>query len=107
MLISGGGTTLKNLLARIDAGELDARVRLVVSSSPDARGLDYARQAGVPAAVFQQGGFAGSEDFSAAIFDRCRAAEVDVVVMAGFLKRIVIPPDFATGPAWTQHPPGP
>ena len=40
-------------------------------------------------------GLRGQEDFSRAIFDRCRAAEVDLVVMGGFLKRVTIPEDFA------------
>ena len=94
VLISGGGTTLRNLLAKIGAGELDAKVTLVISSAPEARGLEFAREAGVPAEVFQRKNFATTEDFSTAIFDRCRAAAADVIVLGGFLKRIVIPPDF-------------
>ncbi len=104
VLISGGGTTLKNLLAKIDAGQLDARVRLVISSAPGARGLDYASEAGIPAAVIERNRFASTEQFSAAIFDRCREAGADVVVMAGFLKRIAIPADFATGRVTNIHP---
>jgi phosphoribosylglycinamide formyltransferase-1 len=104
VLISGGGTTLKNLLAKIGAGQLDAHVRLVISSAPGARGLDYAREAGIPAEVIERNRFASTEEFSAAIFDRCREAGTDVVVMAGFLKRIAIPPDFATGRVTNIHP---
>ena len=94
VLISGGGTTLHNLLAKIDARELDAHVTLVISSTADARGLEFARAAGVRDEVVQRRDFAATEEFSSAIFDRCRAAAADVVVLAGFLKRIVIPPDF-------------
>lgn len=94
VLISGGGTTLRNLLEKIAAGELDARVVVVVSSAPEARGLEYARDARIPAFVFPRKPFATTEDYSAAIFDRCRAAGADVVVMAGFLKQLVIPPDY-------------
>jgi formyltetrahydrofolate-dependent phosphoribosylglycinamide formyltransferase len=104
VLISGGGTTLKNLLAKIDAGQLDARVRLVVASAPGARGLDYAREGSIPSAVIERNAFGTTEEFSAAIFDRCRAAGVDVVVMAGFLKRIAIPDDFASGRVTNIHP---
>ncbi|MCA9206281.1 MAG: phosphoribosylglycinamide formyltransferase, partial [Planctomycetales bacterium] len=45
VLISGGGTTLKNLLDKIAAGELEAEIRLVVSSNAAAGGLEFARQA--------------------------------------------------------------
>ena len=34
VLVSGGGTTLQNLVDRIEAGSLDAEVCLVVSSKP-------------------------------------------------------------------------
>jgi folate-dependent phosphoribosylglycinamide formyltransferase PurN len=38
--------------------------------------------------------FASQESYSEAIFDHCRHAKVDLVVMAGFLKRVTIPADF-------------
>ncbi len=50
-LVSGGGTTLKNLIEKIEAGSLGAEIALVVSSSPAARGLQIAAAAGIPAAV--------------------------------------------------------
>ena len=34
VLISGGGTTLRNLLEKQDQGELDIDVRLVIASPP-------------------------------------------------------------------------
>jgi formyltetrahydrofolate-dependent phosphoribosylglycinamide formyltransferase len=95
VLISGGGTTLKNFLDKIDAGVLDVEVRLVVSSSPAAGGLKFAEAAGIPAAVVERKGFDSRESFSAEIFDRCRAAAVDIVVMGGFLKQISVPEDFS------------
>lgn len=103
VLISGGGTTLKNLLAKIRAERLDLRVQLVISSAPGARGLQYAAEAGIPGEVIQTKDFAGSEAFSAAIFARCRAVGADLVVMGGFLKRITIPDDF-TNRVTNIHP---
>jgi phosphoribosylglycinamide formyltransferase-1 len=94
VLISGGGTTLRNLLAKIAAGELDARVESVISSNPKARGLDYAREAGAKTAVIEQQRFASLDAYSQAVFDACRASNCDVVVMAGFLKFVTIPADF-------------
>ena len=42
VLISGGGTTLKNLIEKIEAGRLHVQIALVISSSPNARGLQFA-----------------------------------------------------------------
>ena len=95
VLISGGGTTLRNLLEKIRAGRLDVEIALVVSSSAAAGGLRYAIDAGVPTAIIDPKTTAGEDDFSRGVFDRCRQAGVDLVVMGGFLKRVVIPDDFA------------
>jgi len=95
VLISGGGTTLKNLIEKIAAGALRAEIVLVVSSNPAAGGLRFAEEASIPAAVLERKAFSSQDAHSEAIFDRCRAAGTEVVVMAGFLKRLTIPPDFA------------
>jgi phosphoribosylglycinamide formyltransferase-1 len=94
VLISGGGTTLRNLIERIQAGNLPAEMRLVVSSSPSARGLEFAKAAGIPHLVVERTKGQSAADFSEAIFDPCRAAGVKYVVMGGFLKHVLIPPDF-------------
>ena len=95
VLISGGGTTLRNFIEKIGAGQLPVEIALVVSSSPAARGLQFARDAGIPEAVIERKNFGSQEDFSRAIFDHCRRVRADLVVMGGFLKRVTIPEDFA------------
>jgi phosphoribosylglycinamide formyltransferase-1 len=94
VLISGGGTTLRNLLDKIRDGELEVEVRLVISSSPTARGLEFAREADIPTRTAERRKFDSTEEFSAAIFDACREAGVELVVMGGFLKHVYIPGDF-------------
>lgn len=94
VLISGGGTTLRNLLQKIELGQLEAEVSLVVSSNPVAGGLRFAAEAGVPAKSIERRHFNSTEDYSAAVFAACRAADPDLVVMGGFLKLLVIPEDF-------------
>jgi formyltetrahydrofolate-dependent phosphoribosylglycinamide formyltransferase len=94
VLISGGGTTLRNLVAQIEQGRLDAEIPLVISSNPAAPGLEFARQRGLRTALFSRGEFHSTASFSSAIFDACRAVEPHVVALAGFLKLLRIPPDF-------------
>jgi phosphoribosylglycinamide formyltransferase-1 len=95
VLISGGGTTLKNLLERISAGRLRVSISLVISSSPKAGGLKFAQEADIPLLIVEQKNFPDQDAMSREIFGRCRAAGVNLVVMGGFLKRLTIPPDFA------------
>ncbi len=95
VLISGGGTTLKNILAKIDAGQLAVEIPLVIASSPDAGGLQFAEAAAIPAEVVRREDFPSRQAFSDAIFARARQVDADLVVMGGFLKRVTIPDDFA------------
>ncbi|MDZ4658394.1 MAG: phosphoribosylglycinamide formyltransferase [Bythopirellula sp.] len=103
VLISGGGHTLKNLLDLGSEGNLPIDVRLVVSSSAKAGGLQFATDANIDTAIFDRKHFATDTEYGNAIFDACRAAEVDYVVMAGFLKLAPVPEDFA-GRVINIHP---
>jgi phosphoribosylglycinamide formyltransferase 1 len=94
VLISGGGTTLRNLIEKIDAGTIRVEIALVIASDPAAGGLKFADAAGIPTAIIQRKSFDSQEDFSTAVFERCRAAQADLVVMGGFLKQLTIPEDF-------------
>ncbi|MGW8257365.1 MAG: phosphoribosylglycinamide formyltransferase [Thermoguttaceae bacterium] len=95
VLISGGGTTLKNLIERINDGRLRASIGLVISSNPLADGLRFAKEANIPALIVERKAFADQQAFSREIFSHCKAANVDLVVMGGFLKQLTIPEDFA------------
>ena len=86
VLISGSGRTLQNFLELAAEGSLPVDVRLVISSSPTAGGLQYAVDAAVPTEVLVRKNFSSAQAYGDAIFDACRAAGVDVVAMAGFLK---------------------
>lgn len=94
VLISGGGTTLRNLIERIAAGSLDARIVAVVSSRPDAPGLKFAAAANIPSTVLRRADFPDLASYSQRVFDVCRAARATHVAMAGWLKLLAIPPDF-------------
>jgi len=102
VLLSGSGRTLDNLLDWIAAGRLAGRVETVVSSRSDVRGILIAERAGITVHVLPRAD-ATVAAWSATIFDRCRAAGADLVVMAGFLHLVEIPADF-TGRVINIHP---
>jgi phosphoribosylglycinamide formyltransferase 1 len=94
VLISGGGTTLRNLIERIKDGSLPVEIRLVISSSPTARGLQFAAEAGIQSLVVEKKKELSDTAFSDAVFGPCQEAGVRYVVMGGFLKHVLIPRDF-------------
>lgn len=103
VLISGGGTTLQNLYDLAEAGRLPARVVLVVSNRADAHGLERARKMNVPAVCVSRKEAGSVEEFSRRIFEQCRAAQADLVVLGGFLQLIHVPDDFL-GRVMNIHP---
>lgn len=93
VLISGGGTTLRNLLEHIEAETLHAEVSLVVASRA-CRGVTLAKEAGLTATVVARRDSPDVETFSEELFARLRGANVDLVILGGFLSLIRIPDDF-------------
>ncbi|MBU6175102.1 MAG: phosphoribosylglycinamide formyltransferase [Planctomycetes bacterium] len=94
VLISGGGTTLKNLIELRGIGSLDVDFKLVVSSRADAKGLQIAASAGIPTLVVPKRKGVAAESHSEAIFDPIRKCGAQLVVMGGFLQHVLIPYDF-------------
>ncbi|MFN0138178.1 MAG: phosphoribosylglycinamide formyltransferase [Phycisphaerae bacterium] len=92
VLISGGGSTLANLIERIGDGRLSGvQIKQVISSRIDVRGNDIARRANLPLCILRPRDFASPAAFSAALTNSIDAAGVDLVVMGGFLCLYQIP----------------
>lgn len=85
-----------NLQRHIAAGSLDARIVRVIASAACA-GCDRAREIGVVPIVL--GGTIPGEQFAALLAE----VQADLVVLAGYLKRIEIPAGFA-GRVVNIHP---
>lgn len=93
VLLSGSGRTLENIQHEITAGRLNARIKLVISSTPNAYGLQRASKLGLPSLTIHRKLFQDSSRFSETIWPHIRQAEVDMVCLAGFLCLLTIPPD--------------
>ncbi|MEX0887593.1 MAG: phosphoribosylglycinamide formyltransferase [Phycisphaeraceae bacterium] len=96
VLISGSGTTMQHLARLIEGGELDARISVVISSRPDAAGVELAQGLGLATFVVPRKGYDNTADFSAHVFGVARDAGADLVCMAGFLSLLQIPDDYAS-----------
>ncbi|MCY2935068.1 MAG: phosphoribosylglycinamide formyltransferase [Planctomycetota bacterium] len=89
--ISGGGTTLANLLEKIDQGLLTGfEISIVISDRSDAKGLEIATSRGIPTAVVNRMDL----QMSALIFQKIRSVKADMVVLGGFLSLLFVPDDY-------------
>lgn len=102
VLLSGTGRSLQNLIDQCRDGRLSAQIVAVISNKSDALGLHRARAANIPAHVVTKKDHPG-ELFSQRIFELSRAAQVDLVCLAGFLQLLTIPSDF-DGRVLNIHP---
>lgn len=101
VLLSGGGTTLANLLHWRREERLFADIELVISSRPGVRGLKVAEDAGirtevVHAKTFTRSAREGEEIYDWAAMSRkidslLLPGDFDLVCLAGFLSRYLLP----------------
>ena len=86
ILISGRGSNLAALVAAARAPDYPAEVALVVSNRPDAAGLAYAAEHGVPIEVVDHKAFATKAEFEARLQRVLSAAAIELVCLAGFMR---------------------
>lgn len=86
VLISGNGSNLQALIDACLKRDYGAEVGLVISNRSDAYGLVRARDAGLSAALLSHRDYASREDFDAALDAQLRAASVELVCLAGFMR---------------------
>jgi phosphoribosylglycinamide formyltransferase-1 len=86
VLLSGRGSNLGAILEAIAKKELAAEVALVISNKPGAAGLERAAEHEVPTRVVDHRAYADRESFDHALVDHLREANVDCVVLAGFMR---------------------
>ena len=94
VLGSGSGSNLKAIMDRVDDGSLDAVNRIVIANNPDALGLERAREAGLVTACVRHADFPARQDFDRELVRLLRAAQVELVALAGFMR--ILTPAFLT-----------
>jgi phosphoribosylglycinamide formyltransferase-1 len=86
VLVSGTGSNLQAILDAIAARTLHASVQVVISNRSDVQALERARLANVPALTIPHKDFASRDAFDQALVNALREAEVDWIVLAGFMR---------------------
>ncbi len=94
VLISGGGTTLMNILDYIKKDRLNAEVAVVISSRSAVAGVEKARKAGLDVKIVRKKDYPDIDQFSKRIEEELVAAKVDLVVQGGWLCLWKIPAQY-------------
>ncbi|XP_016944855.3 trifunctional purine biosynthetic protein adenosine-3 [Drosophila suzukii] len=93
VLISGTGSNLQALIdaTRDSAQGIHADIVLVISNKPGVLGLERASRAGVPSLVISHKDFASREVYDAELTRNLKAARVDLICLAGFMRVLSAP----------------
>jgi phosphoribosylglycinamide formyltransferase 1 len=86
VLISGRGSNLQALIDACREPGFPAEIALVVSNRPGAQGLARAEAAGIPGIVVDHRAHPDRESFERALDRELRAAGVELVCLAGFMR---------------------
>ena len=86
VLVSGGGTNLQALIDAQGRGEMiNGEIAAVISSSPGAYALERAAKANIPGYVVSRKDFPSNQAMTAALVDKLRELDIQLVVLAGFM----------------------
>lgn len=105
VLVSGRGSNLQALIDAIGRGDLDATIVVVISNVVGAAALERARMSGIETVVLPHRDWPTREAYDEAVVDALRARDVDVVCLAGFMRRLSARfLDVFRGPVLNVHP---
>lgn len=85
VLISGRGSNLKAIINSIAKGQIDGSIVAVVSSSPDAPGLAFARENSIPDLILVKNPYSDADLYGNAMAELLEPYCPDLVLTAGFM----------------------
>lgn len=86
VLISGQGMNLQAIIDACKSGFIPAQICAVISNKAEAYGLERAKTAEIPTALFQRKEYANNLAMDTAIGDYIEAQQADLIVLAGYMK---------------------
>ena len=88
VLLSGSGTNLQAIIDAVRDDGLPVEIVHVVSSRPDAFGIERAHRAGIPVTVLNRDVYADPVEADRRIAETLRYAHAEYVVMAGYMRKV-------------------
>ena len=86
VLVSGNGSNLQSIIDSINIGEINANISLVISNIETAFALTRAKQENLNSAFLNHKNFSSRESFDQALSELLIKHEVDLIVLAGFMR---------------------
>lgn len=85
VFVSGGGTDMQSVIDSINRGEIHARIVMVIASKEGIFALERAKRENIPYRVYNKKDYENISEMYEAIIAELKAAEVDYILLAGYL----------------------
>ncbi len=86
VLCSGRGTDLQSIIDAINAGQIDAKIGVVITDKPGVMALERAEKAGIKNICINRKEFVDRQSFEEKLTEALKAEGVTLVVLAGFMR---------------------
>lgn len=86
VLVSGRGTNLQAIIEAIEEGKIEGKIKIVISDNLDAYALKRAEQHNIETQYINHKEFKNREDYDKKIVETLENKEVELVVLAGYIR---------------------
>lgn len=86
VLISGGGTNLQAIIDNIEYGNINGKIKLIISNKKDAYGLTRGKLVGIETLYLDRKLYNSEEEYNGQIVKEFKSRDIDLIVLAGYLK---------------------
>lgn len=86
ILCSGRGSNMQSIMTAIKSGQIKAEIGIVLTDKPEARALQVASEAGIKSVCVNRKACASQQEFEEKLVAELQAANVTLVVLAGFMR---------------------
>jgi phosphoribosylglycinamide formyltransferase-1 len=86
ILASGRGSNFQAIIDEIEAGRLNARIKILIVDNPDAYAIERAKKHSIEHLYINPEEFSSRDEFFIRIADELKARDVELVILAGFMR---------------------
>ncbi len=86
VLASGRGSNFQSIIDEIEAGSLNASINLLITDNPDAYAIERAKKQSIKYLYLNPHDFKSKNDFYTMIARKLVKSDVDLVILAGFMR---------------------
>src|SRR3990170_4758021 len=86
ILVSGSGTNLQAIIDCIEAKQLAAKIKIVISNNANVYAIERAKKHYIPTFIIQDSHFPAREDCDKHLVEILKSHSVDLVILAGFMR---------------------